>query len=51
MPWKAEVDEPLAIDRLSHLLQDLDASRVVLDQVVVSGEDISDLALGGEGRK
>jgi hypothetical protein len=33
---------------LRHLLQDLDAAQVVLDQVVVGREDARDLALGGE---
>ena len=46
---EAEVDEPLAVDRLRHLLQDLDAPGVVLDQVVVGREDVGDPALDVEG--
>lgn len=46
----AEVDEPLAVECLRHLLQDRDPPRVVLDQVVVGREDRRDLALGGDGR-
>ncbi len=45
MPGVPEVDEPLAIDPLGHLLQDLDPPIVVLDEVVVCGEDRGDLAL------
>ena len=41
--------EPLAVERLSHLLQNLDAPGVVLDQVIVGGEDGGNLALDGEG--
>src|SRR3972149_6413858 len=51
MPRKAEVDEPLAVDRLGHFFQNFDAASVVLDQVVVGGEDGSDFALGGKGWK
>jgi hypothetical protein len=42
------MDKPLAVEGLRHLLQDLDAAQVVLDQVVVGREDARDLALGGE---
>jgi hypothetical protein len=35
--WEPELDEPLAVDRLRHLFQDLDAAGVVLDEVVVGG--------------
>ena len=45
---EAEVDEPLPVKRLRHLLQNLDAPRVVLNQVVVGGEDGGDLALRWE---
>lgn len=45
---EAEVDEPLAVEGLRHILQDADAAQVVLDQVVVGREDAGDLALGGE---
>ena len=46
-----EVDEPLAVDALGHLLQELDPAVVVLDEVVVGGEDGGDLALARERRK
>jgi uncharacterized protein YggL (DUF469 family) len=48
---KAEVDEPLAVESLHHLLQDGDAAGVVLDEIVVGGEDGGNFALGGERRK
>ena len=48
MPRIAEVDEPLAVDALGHLLQELDPAAVVLDEVVVGGEDGGDLALVDE---
>jgi hypothetical protein len=51
MPWESEVYEPLAVESLCHLFQDLDAPGVVLDQVIVGGEDGSDLALSGDRRK
>ena len=40
--------EPLAVERLGHLLQDLDAQGDVVDQVIVGGEDGGDLDLGGK---
>ena len=51
MPREAEVDEPLPVNGLGHLLQDGDAPRVVFDQVVVGGQDGGDFALGGDGGK
>lgn len=45
---EAEVDEPLAVEGLRHLLQYPDAPQVVLDQVVVGREDPGNSALGGE---
>jgi len=48
MPGEAEVHEPLAVDGLRHLFEDLDAPGVVLDEVIVGGEDGGDLALDGE---
>src|SRR5271166_3469938 len=51
MPRITEVDEPLAVDPLSHLLQELDPAAVVLDQIVVRREDGGDLALGAHWRE
>ena len=48
MPGKAEMDEPLAVQVARHLLQDRDAPRVVLDEVIVGAEHGGDAALGGE---
>jgi hypothetical protein len=48
MAGEAEVNEPLAVEPSGHLLQDLDASLAVLDQVVVGGQDAGDAALDGE---
>ena len=48
---EAEVDEPLAVERLGHGFEQGDAARVVLDQVVVGAEDGGDFALDGQGRK
>ena len=45
MAGEAELDEPFAVDVLGYLLQDLDAPQVVLDQVVVGGEDGGDFLL------
>src|SRR5690606_20323614 len=45
MSWEAGVDEPLLVQPPGHLLKDLDAARVVLDQVDVGGEDGGDAAL------
>ncbi len=42
---KAEVHEPLEIDALHHLFEELDPQVVVLDEVVVIGENCADLAL------
>ena len=42
---EAEVDEPLAIEGAGHGLEDFNPTLVVLDQVVVGGEDRGDLAL------
>src|SRR5262249_32903393 len=50
MPRKPEADEPLAVQRPDHLLQNTDAPRVILDQVVVGGEDGGDLDLGSDRR-
>ena len=40
-----EVDEPLPVDRPSHLLQQLDPPPVVLDQVIDRAEDRGDRSL------
>ena len=40
-----EVDEPLPVEHLRHLLQNLDAPGVVLNQVVIGGENVSDSLL------
>src|SRR5450830_618546 len=45
MAGEAEADEPLLVEATGHLLQNRDAPRVVLDQVVVGGEDGGDAAL------
>ena len=45
---EAELDEPLAVEVLRHLLQNLDPPQVVLDQVVVGREDRGDFPLRGE---
>ena len=42
---EAELDEPLPVEGLGHLLQYLDAPEIVLDQVVVGGEDGGDFLL------
>jgi hypothetical protein len=42
---EAEIDEPLAVERAGHLFQNLDASLVVFDQIVVSRQDSRDSAL------
>ena len=47
----AEVDEPLAIDRPRHLLQQLDPPTVVLDEVVDTVERGGDLRLNVPGRQ
>lgn len=36
---EAEVDEPLLVEAPGHLLQDRDAPRVVLDQIVIRRQD------------
>jgi len=46
---EAKLDEPLAVEVLRHLFQNLDPPQVVLDQVVVGREDGGDFALRGEG--
>ena len=51
MPRIPEVDEPLAVDPLGHLLQKLDPPVVVLDQVHVCGEDGHDLVLDRKWRE
>ena len=45
---EAELDEPLAVEVLRHLLQNLDPPQVVLDQVVVGRENRRDFPLRGE---
>ena len=50
MPREAKLDEPLVVQPPRHPLQYRDAARVVLDQVVIGGQDGGDAALGGEGR-
>ena len=50
MAGEAELDEPLAVEVLRHLLQNLDPLQVILDQVVVSRENRRDLLLRGERR-
>ena len=42
---EAELDEPLAVEVLRHLLQNLDPPQVVLDQVVVGRENRRDFQL------
>src|SRR5690554_3968421 len=51
MPWETEVDEPLLVQPPGHLLKDLDAARVVLDEVIVGGEDGGYLSLLIKRRK
>jgi hypothetical protein len=46
MAWEAEVNEPLAVQQPRGLLEQLHPPPVVLDQVVVSGNDITDPYLG-----
>src|SRR5258708_7119220 len=50
MPRKTEMHEPLAVKRLRHLLQNGDAARVVLDQIIVGREDGGDFTLDGKRR-
>src|SRR5947209_18232825 len=45
-----KVHEPLPVNQLCHLFQNSDPACVVLDQVVVSGQDGGDLALDGKRR-
>ena len=45
MAGEAEFDEPLPVEGLSHLLQYLDASEVILNQVVVGRENGGDFDL------
>ena len=42
---EAELDEPFPVEGLGHLLQYLDAPQIVLNQVVVGGEDGGDFVL------
>ncbi len=44
---ESEVDEPLPIDAMRHLLEKLASEAVVLDQVVVRRNDCCDFALDG----
>ena len=48
---EAELDKPLAVEVLCHLLQNLDPPKVVLDQVIVGREYRSDFPLDWERRK
>ena len=41
MAREAEVDEPFLVEQPRGLLQQLDPAPVVLDEVVVGGEDIT----------
>ena len=50
MPRKAHAHEPFPVDFLGHLFQNGNPAVVVLNQVVIGGEDGSDLALDGKGR-
>ena len=45
MPGEAQANEPLPIEQPRRFLQQADAPPVVLDQVVVGGEDGSDALL------
>ena len=45
MPWKAQRHKPLFVKQLCGLLQQFNAAAVVFDQVIVSGENVSDTAL------
>jgi hypothetical protein len=45
MAGEAEVDEPLAVEQPRRLLQQRNPPSVVLDQVVVGGEDGDDYSL------
>ena len=40
MPWKAEVDEPLAVEEPCRLLQQRNPPPVSFDQVIVASEDV-----------
>src|SRR5262245_17392734 len=44
---EAEADEPLAVQRLRHLLQHCDPASGVLDQVIVGRQNARDLPLNG----
>ena len=52
VPWKAHAHKPFPVDFLGHLFQNGNPAVVVLNQVVIGGEDSGDLSagLGGEGR-
>ena len=45
MAGESEMNEPLRVNPLGHLLEDLDAPGVVFDEVVVGGEDGGDAVL------
>ena len=47
---KPEVNEPLAVEQTRRLLQQCNPPSVVLDQVVIGGEDFSNLVLSFKGR-
>ena len=51
VPRKAEVHEPLPVERPSEILEQLDPPLVDLDQLVEGGEDGGDSALGSYRRE
>ena len=51
MSWVAVIDEPLAVDPVGHLFQNLDPAVVILDQIVVRGQDGCYLALDSQRRE
>jgi hypothetical protein len=51
MAGEAELDEPFVVEQARAFFEVGDAARVVLDQVVVGGEDAGDGALDRQGRK
>ncbi|PWG68233.1 hypothetical protein DF186_25550, partial [Enterococcus hirae] len=51
MHRETEVDDPLPVHRLGHLLQKLDSPQVVLDQRVICRQDRRKPILDGDRRK
>ena len=51
MTGEAQIDEPLLVQALSRLLQQLYLPAVVLDKLVICGKYPRDAMLGGKGRQ